>query len=285
MHSFFQIIAKVLPDKIYLRLLYFKHFGYFPDLKNPKTYNEKLQWLKLNNRNPLYTNLVDKITVKEYVANIIGEEYIIPTINTYSSLDDIEFDKLPNQFVIKWNHDSGSIVICKDKSTFNKKMALNRLKSGQKLNGYWYGREWPYKRVLPKVMVEEYKEDEETKELRDYKFFCFNGEVKAMFIASSRHINKEPYFDFYDANFNWLNVKQKHPNSPHPLRKPKCFDEMKRLASKLSKGFPHVRVDLYEVNGRVYFGEYTFYHFSGIVPFIPKEFDELMGSWINLKDC
>lgn len=281
-----QIISKLLrclPDKLYLQILFFKHFGHFVNLKNPKTYNEKLQWLKLNDRNPLYSVLVDKYRVKEYVASVIGEQYIIPTIAIYSNPEEINFDNLPNQFVIKWNHDSGSIVVCKDKKNLNREAAINKLKKGLKVNGYWYGREWPYKDVPPLLMVEEYKEDSETKELRDFKFFCFNGEVKTMFVASCRQTRNEPYFDFYDENFNWLNVQQQHPNSPYRLSKPYCFEKMKELASKLSEGFPHVRVDFYEVDRKIYFGELTFYHFSGIVPFVPQKFDYQMGEWIDLS--
>lgn len=283
MKNLLSILLRILPDRWYIQLLYFKHFGRFANLKSPKTYNEKLQWLKLNNRNPLYTTLVDKYKVKEYVANVIGEQYVIPTIATYSTIDEIDVKNLPSQFVIKWNHDSGSIVICRDKTKFNKEDALKKLKKGETTNGYWYGREWPYKGVKPLIMIEEYKEDKATGELRDYKFFCFNGVVKSMFVASCRQTREEPYFDFYDDNFNWINVKQKHPNSPIALTKPLCFEKMKDLAAKLSAGFPHVRIDFYEVDGNVYFGEFTFYHFSGFVPFLPDDFDYKMGEWTDLS--
>ena len=278
-------LTKLIPDKIYLQLLYYKHFKKFIDFKNPKTFNEKLQWLKLYDRKHEYTTMVDKNAVKKYVADIIGEEYIIPTLGVWDSPEDIDFDALPNQFVLKWNHDSGSIVICKDKSQLNREEALKKLKKGKKYSGFWYGREWPYKNVKPCIIAEQYMEDAENGELRDYKFFCFGGVAKMMFVATERQKEgEEVKFDFFDMDFKHLDVKQGHPNASISPKKPERFDEMRHLAEKLSQNIPQLRVDFYEVNGHVYFGELTFSHFSGVVPFEPEEWDEILGRWIILAE-
>ena len=274
---------RFLPDKAYIQLYYFAQFKHFCNLKNPKTYNEKLNWLKLNDRNPEYTKMVDKYEVKKYVSNIIGEEYIIPTLGIWDKFDDIDFDELPEQFVLKCTHDSEGVVIVKDKSSFDVDKARKKINEALKCNFYYIGRAWPYKNIKPRIIAEKYMEDEECGELRDYKFFCFNGEPKAMFIASDRGIG-ETKFDYYDLNFNHLNIIQHYPNSKLKIEKPKNFDKMIELAKILSKNLIHVRVDFYEVNGKVYFGELTFYHFSGFQPFIPEEWDYKFGELINLKE-
>ena len=275
-------IMNIVPDKLYLLLLYYYHFHKFPNLKNPQTYNEKLQWLKLYDRRPEYTLMVDKFLVKDYVSKIIGEEYIIPTIGVWDSIDEIDWEGLPNQFVLKWNHDSGSIVICKDKKTIDKEQAIKILKRNEHSSGFWYGREWPYKDVQPRIIAEKYMEDEDG-ELKDFKFFCFNGETKAMFIATDRYNKKEETkFDFFDSDFNHLPFTNGHPNATRPIKKPQNFELMKELAGKLSVGYPHIRVDFYEIRGKVYFGELTLYHWSGFVPFKPSKYDTLFGDWIVL---
>lgn len=274
---------RFLPDKAYIQLYYFAQFKHFCNLKNPKTYNEKLNWLKLNDRNPEYTKMVDKYEVKKYVSNIIGKEYIIPTLGIWDKFDDIDFDELPEQFVLKCTHDSEGVVVVKDKSSFDVDKARKKINEALKCNFYYIGREWPYKNIKPRIIAEKYMEDEECGELRDYKFFCFNGEPKAMFIASDRGIG-ETKFDYYDLNFNHLNIIQHYPNSKLKIEKPKNFDKMIELAKILSKNLIHVRVDFYEVNGKVYFGELTFYHFSGFQPFIPEEWDYKFGELINLKE-
>ena len=276
-------IMSYIPDTIYLRLMYWKHFHRCLNLKHPKTYNEKLQWLKLNDRNPIYTTLVDKLLVKEYVSNSIGNEYVVPLLGVWDYPEDVDFSLLPDSFVLKWNHDSGSVVICKNKKTFDTNKAIKTLKKGQNANGYLYGREWPYKNVKPKIIAEEYLEDKTTGELKDYKFFCFNGEPRLMFIASNRfNLNKDTTFDFFDCDFNHLDIENGHPNSTEPIEKPINFEMMIKLAKQLSAGIPHVRVDFYEVNGRVYFGEYTFFHYSGFVPFKPDDWDTELGKYIKV---
>ena len=271
-----------LPDRVYIQLYYFGAFHRICNLRNPQTYNEKLNWLKLYDRNPLYTKLVDKYEVKDYVSKAIGSEYVIPTLAVVGggNFGQIDFESLPNQFVIKCTHDSEGLAIVKDKSKFDKEEAKRKIEKALKYNFYYIGREWPYKNVEPRIIVEPYLEDHTDGELRDYKFFCFNGEPKAMFIASDRS-KGETKFDYYDLEFNHLDIIQHYPNAGN-VRKPVNFDKMIELSKVLSKGFPHVRVDFYEVDGQVYFGELTFYHFSGFQPFIPEKWDKIFGDWLRL---
>jgi hypothetical protein len=271
---------RFIPDRAYIQIYYFLHFKHFANLKHPTTYNEKLNWLKLHDRNPLYTRIVDKYEVKKYIAEKIGEEYIIPTLGVWDHFDDIDFGALPNQFVLKCTHDSEGLVICKDKSKLDLKAAKEKIEAALKLNFYYIGREWPYKNVKPRIIAEQYMEDHVDGELRDYKFFCFDGEPKAMFVASDRAINATK-FDYFDLEYNHLDIKQHYPNAGE-VRKPVTFEKMIELSKVLSKGMPHVRVDFYEVDGKLYFGELTFYHFSGFMPFQPAKWDMTFGDWIKL---
>lgn len=274
-----------MSDERYLTTSYRLTFGKKPNLDNPVTYSEKLQWLKLYDRNPDYVDMVDKKKVKSLVAELIGEEYVVPTLGTWEKAEDINFSILPDRFVLKCNHDSGGIVICKDKTKLDEKKAIDKLSKCLKHNGYWYGREWPYKNVEPCIIAEPYLEDTITQELPDYKFFVFSGKVRAMFIATERFSSKEETkFDFYDDQFNHLPFVQGHPNSNKPIIKPNSFDKMKELAEIIAKDLVHARVDFYEVDGRIYFGEITFFHFSGLQPFEPEEWDERFGSWIKLPE-
>jgi len=269
-----------IPDKYYLKFKYKYMMGKKLDLKNPKTYNEKLQWLKLYDRNHEYVKMVDKATAKEYVANIIGDEYIIPTIGIYNYFDEIDFSKLPNQFVMKCTHDSGGLVICKDKNKLNISEARKKIEKCLNTNYYYSGREWPYKEIKPRIIIEKYMEDKLEKDLKDYKFFCFNGKPELLFIAVDRpHDTK---FNFYNIDFKKLPFKQHYENFERNVDKPKNFNKMVELSKKLSKNIPHVRVDFYEINGKVYFGELTFYHFSGFEKFEPEEWDYKLGDLINL---
>lgn len=274
-----------LSDKAYIKLMFKVALGKKLNLKEPKTYSEKLQWLKLYDRRPEYSTYVDKYEVKNYVAEKIGKEYIIPTLGVWESFDEIDFGSLPEQFVLKCTHDSGGLVICKDKSKLDISKAKAKIEKSLKTNYYKLGREWPYKNVKPRIIAEQYMEDEKTKELRDYKFFAFDGDVRAVFIATERQIeNEETKFDFFDAEFNHLPFTNGHPNAKVPPEKPINFEKMKELAAKLSKGIPQVRVDFYEVNGAVYFGELTFFHWGGMKPFDPEEWDYTFGSWIKLPN-
>lgn len=277
--------SKVLPDWLYISLEFKKHIGYFPNLRNPQTFNEKLQWLKLHDRKPIYTTMVDKFEAKKYVADIIGEEYIIPTLGVWDHFDDIDFDSLPEQFVLKCTHDSAGIVIVKNKNDFCRDAAKEKLEARLKQNFYYSGREWPYKNVKPRLIAEKYMEDAKTREIRDYKFFCFDGVAKALFIASDRQKeDEETKFDFFDMEFNHLEVKNGHPFADPLPEKPERFDEMRELAEKLSQKIPHLRVDFYEINGKAYFGELTFFQNSGFVPIEPESWDKELGTWIKLPE-
>lgn len=270
-------------DRKYIEYVWKHRMNYPLNLDNPRRYNEKLQWMKLYDRRDIYTKMVDKYEAKEYVQDIIGSEYVIPTIAVWNNTDEIEWDKLPNQFVLKCTHDSGGLVICKNKAMLDRNKAIAKLKKSLQNDFYMAAREWPYKNVPRRIIAEQYMEDEKTKELRDYKFFCFNGEPKALFIATDRQNREEPYFDFFDMEFNHLNMRHGHPNAPVLPEKPSQFDLMKQLAAKLSKGYPQLRVDLYEVNGKVYFGELTLFHHTGMVNFEPASWDDTFGSWIDLS--
>lgn len=419
--------ARFLSDKAYLNIVYRACFGKPINWENPQTYNEKLQWLKLYDRNPLYTTLVDKYEVKKYVAERIGEEHVIPTLGIWERFDDIDFDALPNQFVLKCTHDSGGLVIVKDKTQFDIEAARKKIEASLKVNYYWKSREWPYKNVKPRIIAEQYMTDgngglsdykvhtfngvprivltcrnrfseagmtedfftekwehldlhrpfankgngdvkqpeqlskmlsiaedlskgiaflrtdfylaggkvyvgeltffpasgmkgfipedwdkkmgdwlilpipelggailrkddmviivaPQIEDLNDYKFFCFNGNAKYLFVASDRNMpGEEVKFDYFDRGFNRLPMRQEaHPNSDYEIMKPEAYEEMLMMVDKLSVGIPQVRIDLYNINGRIYFGEYTFFHHGGFVPFIPDKYDYEWGEKLIL---
>lgn len=272
----------VRPER-YICKLFYQRMGYPLNLMDPKTFSEKLQWLKLYWHDPRLTELVDKQTVKEFVKEKVGSQYVIPTIGVWDSVDDIDWDSLPDQFVLKCTHDSGGIVICEDKLLFDRQSAIRTLKKSLRRNYYYMGYEWPYKNVVPRIIAEPYLKDAATGELRDYKFFCFDGKVKALFVATDRNKpGKEVKFDFFDSEYNHLPIKQGHENAPIPPQLPSHFEEMKQVASSLSDGFPQVRVDLYEKDGGVLFGELTFFHHGGWTRFDPMAWDYVFGEWISL---
>lgn len=273
-----------LSDKTYVKLYYRFSMGKKLNLKNPQTFNEKLNWIKLYDHNPLYTTLVDKFAVKSWVVKRIGEQYIIPTLGVWNSFDEIDFERLPNQFVLKTTHGGGSVgvVICKNKDKFDMESAKQKIEKSMKISGYDTIREWPYKNVPRRILAERFvSPSPDADDLPDYKFFCFDGEVKALFVATDR-LGGDVKFDFFDADFNHLDLYQRHPMSNKCVSKPACFEEMKNIAARLSKGLPEARVDLYDVNGKVYFGEITFFHHGGVVPFHPSEWDNIFGMWITL---
>jgi len=269
-----------MDDEQYLRLQYLLSMNDELNLNPPQTFNEKLQWLKLHDRKPLYTQLVDKYKNRKYVAQKIGDAYLVDLLGVYDSYEAIDFDNLPDQFVLKANHASGGVYICRDKSQIDHKALKQDVDRWLGKNYYWLHREWPYKNVEPKIIIEEYIADESETGLKDYKFFCFNGEPKFMYIASSRDVDTK--FDFYDLDFNHLDFKQQHDNSTIPLEKPKGFEKMIELSRKLAENIPHVRVDLYDIDGDIYFGEMTFFHNSGNVPFEPEEWDQKIGDLLEL---
>lgn len=269
-------ILRLLSDRTYIRLAYRCCVGEKLNLKNPITFSEKLQWLKLNDRKKEYTLMVDKHAVKGYVASKIGEQFIIPTIAVWNTLEEIDFDILPNKFVLKWNHDSGSIVICKDKSALDKAQAIDKLKRGSVKNGYWFGREWPYKNVKPCIIAEELLEDSDQVDLTDYKFFCFNGEPKYCQIIRDRSTNQT--VDFYDMEWTYQFFTGLGPCiTGSNVEKPNRLDEMVEICRSLSEGLAFSRIDLYLVNGNIYFGEITFYPASGFGKFYPEEWNKILG--------
>ena len=276
-----RLFAKVLDDKTFIKLDYFSGMRKFPNIDNPTTYNEKLIWLKLHDKHDEYTQLVDKYEVKDIVRKLIGDEHIIPTIGVWDSFEEIDFDKLPNQFVLKTTHDSGGVVVCTNKSKLDIEKAQIKLEKSLRHNFFYEHREYPYKNVKPRIIAEKYMVDESGTELKDYKFFCFDGKCKMLFIATDRSID-DVKFDFFDTDFNHLPFKQGHPWSTKEIKKPAGFDKMIELAEKLAKGYRHVRVDLYDINGKIYFGELTFFHFAGKTPFIPSEWDTKIGEWLTL---
>lgn len=269
-----------MPDEAFLKRKFRLNMGYELDLEDPKTFNEKLQWLKLYDRKPLYTKLVDKYEVRKYIAEKIGEECLIPLVGgPWNSPDEIDFTALPDQFVLKCTHDSGGVIICKNKSAFDIPAAKAVLNKHLKRNFYWANREWPYKDVPPRIIAEKYMEDE-TGELRDFKVFCFNGTPRMMYI--SRDAAVDTTTDFFDMDFNHLPIRMKDPNSAILPAKPEGFEEMRRIASVLSEGIPHVRTDFYCVNGKIYFGELTFYHNGGFTGIKPEEWNYKVGDWLKL---
>ena len=283
MKNILKKLSHLIPDKLYLRIKYKQRTGEKLNLKNPQTFNEKLQWLKLYDRKPEYTNLVDKYEVKKIVAEKLGEEYVIPTLGVWDKFEDIDFDALPNQFVLKCTHDSGGLVICKDKSKLDLEATKKKINKTLKTNYYWHNREWPYKNVKPRILAEKYmaeKQIDGQECLNDFKFFCFNGEVKILYIANEKA--NPPTTDFFDVEFNHLDLTTRDKNATICPTKPEKYNEMKELAENLSKDFPFVRIDFYCVEGQIYFGEYTFYHNGGFSSFNPPEWDRKLGEMLTL---
>jgi len=269
-----------LPDIVYLKIIFREKFGYSLDLKNPKTFNEKLQWLKLYGNLEKYTNLADKYEVRKYIAKTIGEEYLIPLLGVWDRVEDIDFAKLPDQFVLKCNHDYNSVVICKDKNNFDIEQSKKKLKKCLKRNFYYSNREPQYKNIKPKIICEKYMVDESETELKDYKIFCFNGEPKIVQVHFDRFTNHKK--NSYDTEWNYIPVSHGHPTYPNTTNKPSNLQEMLDLAKKMSENIPFVRVDLYSIHNKIYFGELTFIPGAGYLKIEPKEFDFEMGSWLEL---
>ena len=275
-----------LPDTLYLRIFYFATTGKMIHFRNPRGFNEKLQWLKIHNRHWEYKELVDKLAVRKHIDQCLGEGHMFPLLGYWDSFEKIDFEALPNQFVMKCNHDSGSTKIIWDKASLTKK-DLDELRDHferrMKRDFFFAGREYPYKGIKPYIMAEQLMKDESNKEksIEDYKFFCFDGVPKIMFVATDR--STDCRFDFFDMDFNHLDIRNIHPNADKPIQKPERFEEMKEVAAKLSQGMRHVRIDLYELNGKIYFGEYTFFHGGGFRLFEPQEWELKLGSWITLE--
>ena len=272
----------LLSDKAFNSLYYRWKFDRRLNWDNPRTYNEKLHWLKLHDRQPIYCTLVDKAEVKAHVESIIGEEYLIPTLGVWERWEDIDFSRLPEKFVLKCTHDSGGTFIVTDRSAVDLSRCPEVLARSMKRNFFWESREWPYRSLKHRIIAEPYLVDEATGELTDYKFFCFDGVCKAMFVATDRQ-SGHTKFDFYDRDFNHLDMHDNHDNAAVTPAKPKNYEKMVELAETMAQGFPHVRMDFYNIDGKIYFGEYTFYHWSGFDHFYPEKWEYTFGDWIDLE--
>lgn len=271
-----------LPDKPYLQLRYRAAFNRRLNFSAPQTFNEKLQWIKVHDRKPDYTVMVDKYLAKRYVAEKLGEKYIIPTFGIWETFNDIVFEELPYQFVLKCTHDSGGLLICKNKKELELIAAERKMKKSLKSRYFKWGREWPYKDVQPRIMAEQYLSNNGG-DVVDYKVHCFNGIPRLILICTDRFSRSGLREDFFDVEWNHLNLSRpNHPNSNFPLSEPACLHEMLELSKILSKGVPFLRTDFYEVSGKLFFGELTFFPASGLQPFQPDEWDYKMGKWIEL---
>lgn len=279
------VLKKLIPSFLWLKVEYFINLNRNLNIINPKTYNEKLQWLKLYDRKPIYTQLVDKFEVRKYIKNIIGENYLIPLIGVWNEFDEINFEKLPNQFVLKPTHTSGNVFICKDKTSINLVNLKREINGWLKRNYFWEHREWPYKNVKPRIICEILLEQKDGDELRDYRFFCFNGEPKFITVDFSITDKKKTRRNIYDLDWNLLDVEISYPKEKKiVVVKPNKLEEMISLSRRLSANIPHSRIDFYYIENKVIFGEITFYHQSGMGKIYPTEFDLIMGSWIQLPE-
>lgn len=274
-----------MDDKKYLGKIFKANLGYELLLENPQTFNEKLQWLKLYDRKPIYTTMVDKYAVKQYVADIIGEEYIIPTLGVWDRPEDIDWDSLPNQFVLKVTHDSGGLVICKDKSKLNKAATIKKINKSLKRDYYKLYREWPYKDVPRRVIAEKYMQDDSNaEELTDYKLMCFNGKVKCSFTGTNRHSQNDLCIAFYDSRWSRMPFERKYQAYKSEMLKSQTYEQMVQFAEKLSEEIPFSRINFYELKGKPYFGEITFFPESEFEQFNPSEWDKTLGKWIQLPN-
>lgn len=266
-------------DIFYIKVLFFLSVKYSLNLDNPKTFNEKLNWLKLNDHNPLYTIMADKYLVKDYVASIIGSEYVVPCYGVWNSVDDIDINKLPQEFVLKANHDSSGAIICKNGiiDDITKKKYRNLLKN----NYYYLCREWVYKNIKPRILAEKCLVGNDGEIIKDYKFLCFNGEPKLMYCTNK---SNNIFENYYDMDFNPVYINHGFRRQYPEFDKPEKFELMKELARKLSQNIPVVRVDFFYINKKVYFAEFTFYDWAGLRPFNDMKWDRLLGSWIQLPN-
>ncbi len=271
-------LLKWVSDETVAKKKYREKMGIDLNLNPPVTFNEKLQWLKLHDHNPAYVELVDKIAAKEKVGTMIGSEHIVPLLGAWDDARKIDFDALPDQFVLKCNHDQGSVVVVPDKSALDKERVISFLNKKRKLNNYWNTREYVYKDIHPMVFAEQFLGGQ----IKDYKFYCFNGVPKFLYVGQGLTIDHSLKIDYFDMNWNLMPFYRTDYHRLGMVDKPKHFDEMKEIAIKLSKGIPFVRIDLFEENDRVYFSEFTLYPASGCMPFEPKEYDKIIGEWIDI---
>ncbi len=276
-------IAGLFSDKLYLKIKYWAIMGKKLNIENPQTFNEKLQWLKIYNRKEIYTTMVDKFAVREYIAQTLGEEYLIPFLGVWENPEDIDFDTLPDKFVLKCNHNSGTgMCICKDKSKLDIPKVKKDLMKGLKEDYFIISREWPYKNVKRRIIAEQYMEDKNG-DFVDYKFFCFGGRADNVMVCIERQTGNPKYY-FFDREWKLMRINKLGVAAPEgfTLPKPACIDKMFEIADILSNGMPYSRIDLYEVDGKIYFGEITFFPNSGFGANFLKETDERFGNMINL---
>lgn len=283
--SLIRSMLRWVPDELYLKMQFRKMMHRRLDLDNPRTLNEKLQWLKLHDRKDIYTSIVDKASAKDYAAAIIGQEHIVPTLGIWDSFDEIDFDSLPDKFVLKATNGSGnrSVVICTDKATFDRKKARRKLRHGLRKNAYTEYREWPYKNIRPRILAEVFlEEDGGTQPPADYKFLCFDGVPHDVMVCKDR--STAVRFHYFDRDWNYYRYDKHSINLPEgfTLPKPEGIDKAWELAEKLSKGFSCVRVDLYIIKGHVYFSELTFYPGSGYDKIILESTDRMYGDLLKL---
>lgn len=270
-----------MPDDLFLKIVYRCRMGKKLDLDNPKSFNEKLQWLKIHDRKPVYTQMVDKLDAKLFIEEKLGKGFTIETLGVWNTFDEIDFERLPNQFVLKCTHDSGGLVICKDKNQFSKERARLKIERCLKRNFYWYGREWPYKNVKPRIIAEPYIVDESGWELKDYKIFCFNGKAEYVEVDFNRFV--EHKLNPYDFDWNPLNFCDKSKNDySASIKKPERLNEMREIAETLSQDMAFLRVDFYYVNGRILVGEMTLHPGSGFIAFDPENIDMYYGQKLTL---
>lgn len=274
-----QATTRLWPDKPYLSAIYWARFHRRLRWEDPQTFNEKLNWIKLYDRRDLYTLLADKYEVKKYVSDKIGQEYVVENYGVYDCWDDIDFSKLPNQFVVKGTHDSGGAFICRDKISFDFEKTKRAVENNRQFDYYLHRREWPYKNIKPRLIIDEYLNDHTGNELRDYKWWCFNGVPTYMYLTIK---GENIYENFYDMDFNPVDINHGFPRHQPEFEKPSQFELMKELATILSKDIPFVRVDFFQIDNRVFFGEFTFFDWSGLRPFADFKTDEALGNLIQL---
>ena len=276
--------GRKLSDKEFISLTYKHKTGKEINLDSPKSFNEKLQWLKLHDRNPMYTDLCDKIKAKDIVEKLLGKEYIVPTLGVYNDAKEISFDKLPNKFVLKCNHDSGSVIVCRDKKSLNYKKTVKSLNKDLKLDYYLQSREWPYKDIDRKIFAEEYIEMKENTCMIDYKFYCFDGVPKFLYVSQGLEDHSTAGISFFDLKGNRLPFKRNDYREIKSFFLPNNFSEMLKIAEKLARfsTAKFIRIDLYTTNGKIYFSEFTFFPCGGFTPFEPKDADDQLGEMIEL---
>lgn len=280
-------LSHLIPDRMYISLRYRLALGYWPSLRHPKTFNEKLQWIKLCDRKPEYSMMVDKDAVKKYIGEKIGEQYLIPTLGVWNRVEEIDFEKLPERFVLKCTHNSGGLVVCKDKSALDLEGAKKKLRAALEENYYWHSREWPYRSVPPRIIAEKYMENEDGSDLKDYKIQCFHGKADHILVCTDRYSDSGVKYFYFDRNWQFLPYCRQEENASEAakINPPQKLKEMIEIAEKLSEGIPELRVDLYEIQGNVYFGELTFFSSSGFDRTITEQADRILGEKLVLEDA